>query len=152
MGVKKLEDITDLYQPKILSEKDLDNNAKYFVYGANGIIGEYNEFNHDKSTIAIACRGNTCGTINITLPFSWITGITGNAMVVKPKKEFYSIDFLYSTLSNSNLTNTISGSAQPQITRINLAPLNIVIPNQDIIENYNKINNFSFDLRIKNQI
>lgn len=148
-GVGILSDIADLYQPKTLSEKDLDNDAEYFVYGANGIIGKYSKFNHKKSMIAIACRGNSCGKINITLPYSWITG---NAMVVEPKQDFYSINFLYNMLLNSNLDKVISGSAQPQITRTNLAPLNIILPNQDIINNYNNLNDFGFDLRIKNQI
>jgi len=36
------------------------------VFGANGLIGYYNSFNHEHPTIAITCRGATCGTINLT--------------------------------------------------------------------------------------
>ena len=65
--------------------------------------------------IAIACRGNTCGRVNLTEPKSWITS---NAMVVniidKKEIDFY---FLYQYLRIINYNNVISGSGQPQITR-----------------------------------
>ncbi len=32
----------------------------YPVYGANGRIGYYTEFNHEKPTVLITCRGATC--------------------------------------------------------------------------------------------
>ncbi|HFI0263240.1 TPA: restriction endonuclease subunit S, partial [Streptococcus suis] len=105
-GVKQLGELADLYQPQTLSEKDLISNGRYFVYGANGIIGKYNKYNHETPMLAIACRGNSCGAINITQPFSWITG---NAMVVKPKFEYICIDYLKYSLLNGNIYKTISG-------------------------------------------
>ena len=47
------------------------------VYGANGKIGFYSEYNHEYPTILITCRGATCGSINICEPKSYVTG---NAM------------------------------------------------------------------------
>lgn len=43
----------------------------YVVYGANGPIGYYSEYTHDRTTIAVTCRGATCGTINIVPPKSY---------------------------------------------------------------------------------
>jgi len=76
-------------------------------------------------------------------PKSWITG---NAMVTKPKGERLSKAFLYSLLKGTDLTPTISGSAQPQITRQGLAPLKIPLPPLEVqkeivaeIEGYQKV-------------
>lgn len=146
-GVKPLGELADLYQPQTLSEKDLISNGRYFVYGANGIIGKYNKYNHETPVLAIACRGNSCGVINITQPFSWITG---NAMVVKPKFEYICIDYLKYSLLNGNIYKTISGSAQPQITRTNLSPLLLLQADETILSEYADRINSMFSLRIKN--
>ena len=85
-----LGEVCNLYQPKTIATSCLDSNGKYLVYGANGVIGKYNEYNHKFPEVLITCRGATCGTINISKPFSWING---NAMVVHPKEENL-LDFL----------------------------------------------------------
>ena len=36
----------ELYQPKTITTKDLIEDGKYQVYGANGVIGRYDKFNH----------------------------------------------------------------------------------------------------------
>lgn len=125
----KLENICEMYQPKTISEKDFKENGKYKVYGANGVIGRYDNFNHENSEIAMACRGATCGAINITEPKSWITG---NSMVIKPKENSLLQKFLATILLFSNLKSVINGSAQPQITRGNLSKLKIPLPPLDI--------------------
>ena len=115
------------------------------VFGANGVIGRYDKFNHEESEVLVTCRGATCGTLNRSEPKSWITG---NAMVVKPKDERLSKEFLYSLLTASDLSSTISGSAQPQITRQGLAPFQIPLPPLEVqnevvaeIEGYQKVIN-----------
>lgn len=120
-----LGDICDLYQPKTLGLNDLDDNGKYNVYGANGIIGRYTTFNHEKSEIAMACRGNSCGVLNRTRPKSWITG---NAMVVKLKHKDISNEFIKQALTYTNVKGAISGSGQPQLTRENLSKISLLFP------------------------
>lgn len=129
--LEKLENICEMYQPKTISEKDFKENGKYKVYGANGVIGQYDNFNHENSEIAMACRGATCGAINITDPKSWITG---NSMVIKPKEKSLLQNFLATILLFSNLKSVINGSAQPQITRENLSKLRIPLPPLEIQE------------------
>ena len=68
-----LSNIADIYQPQTISSSDL-TTEEYWVYGANGIIGKYKEYNHETEQICITCRGNTCGTVNYTQPKVWITG------------------------------------------------------------------------------
>lgn len=110
---KYLGEIAQIYQPKTISQAVLTDNG-YPVYGANGVIGLYSEFNHEHEQIAVTCRGSTCGVVNWTQPKSWITG---NAMVINVdgNPSIYK-KFLYFVLDGSNLTYLISGSGQPQIT------------------------------------
>ena len=121
----ELGDVCDLYQPKTITQNELVPDGPFLVFGANGIIGRYSEYNHEDAEVVITCRGATCGTVKRSQPKSWITG---NAMVAKPKDAQLSKNFLFEILRNSNLTSTISGSAQPQITRQSLAPFLIPLP------------------------
>ena len=121
----KLDTICSVYQPKTISTKELVEDGRYAVYGANGEIGRYNKYNHTDSEVLITCRGATCGRINVSRPFSWING---NAMVVHPHSNNLRKDFLYYYLTSINFAPYISGSAQPQITRVSLQPLELLIP------------------------
>ncbi|WP_418113460.1 restriction endonuclease subunit S [Vibrio scophthalmi] len=140
-----LGDIADLYQPKTISEKEMKNDGRYLVYGANGIVGRYNAYNHEASVVAITCRGNSCGQINITRPYSWITG---NAMVVSPNYSYLSPLYIHNLLRKSGLESVITGSAQPQITRTNLAPLKIVIPCPAVLTKYAELVKPNFDKQL----
>ena len=66
--IKKLGDICNLYQPKTISGEMLIADGKYLVYGANGVIGRYNQYNHEESEVLLTCRGATCGSINVSKP------------------------------------------------------------------------------------
>jgi type I restriction enzyme M protein len=140
-----LGDICEIYQPKTITQQDLKDGGAYFVYGANGVIGRYDQFNHEFPEVIVTCRGATCGTVNYSQAKSWITG---NAMVFSPKAGTVLKDYLYQVLKYSDLSSTISGSAQPQITRQSIAPLQIPLPPLEIqreivaeIEGYHKVIN-----------
>lgn len=110
---KLLSDVADVYQPKTISQSMMSDSG-YPVYGANGVIGFYQEFNHETEQIAVTCRSSTCGIVNWTQAKSWITG---NAMVINTDNYSYvSKKFLFYTLNGSDLKYLISGSGQPQIT------------------------------------
>lgn len=117
--------VCELYQPVTLSSSQLSMTGEHLVYGANGVIGSHNEYNHEESEIAVTCRGATCGEMTTTKPKSWITG---NAMVVKPRTKKLRKDFIFQYFKNHGLKSIISGSAQPQITRTGFAPLVIFFP------------------------
>ena len=125
MEEKYLVDICNPKQWKTIPKSELIEDGEFPVYGANGIIGRYNKYNHEKPTVLITCRGATCGTVNITEPKSWITG---NAMVVTPLNSYLSKKYLFYYLENTNMKNIITGSAQPQITKTNIETLFITLP------------------------
>ena len=121
-----LGDTCEMYQPKTISGKDMVEGGAYPVFGANGVIGRYDKFNHEEPQLLITCRGATCGSVNISQPNSWITG---NAMVVRPKNALIEMRYLeYLFRGGIEISKAITGAAQPQITRTNLAPLEISFP------------------------
>ncbi len=124
--VKSLGQTCEMYQPKTIGSKDLVPDGPYPVFGANGIIGRYDKFNHEEPQLLITCRGATCGSVNVSEPNSWITG---NAMVVRPKERSLDLRFLeYIFRGGIDISPAITGAAQPQITRTNLSPLEIGFP------------------------
>lgn len=124
--VTTLGDTCDMYQPKTISNKEMIEDGAYLVYGANGVIGKYDKYNHEDSQLLITCRGATCGSVNVSEPYSWITG---NAMVVRPKDASVNLKFLeYLFRGGIDIDRAITGAAQPQITRTNLASLEFSYP------------------------
>lgn len=131
-----LQDIADIYQPQTIASTELTEYG-YLVYGANGVIGKYHSYNHEKEQICITCRGNTCGTVNYTEPKSWITG---NAMVINTDDFSQRVNkrYLFHYLSSINFNSIISGSGQPQIVRQPLTKLKLILPALTIQEHITK--------------
>lgn len=123
--VKRLGEVAELYQPITISAKQFTESG-YPVYGANGIVGFYHDFNHERSQVTVTCRGSTCGTVNKTVEKSWITG---NAMVINcDNSKDIEKQFLYYLLLNQDLSICITGTGQPQIVRSPLSNFNLSIP------------------------
>lgn len=122
---KRLKDIAELYQPKTIAQ-DRFNTHGYKVYGANGIIGKYHQYNHETDQVLITCRGSSCGTINYSIGFCWITG---NAMVINmDNHDEVDKRFIFYSLYSQDLADLITGSGQPQIIRQSLLEYIIKIP------------------------
>ena len=137
----KLIDICNPKQWKTIATSQLLDNGKFPVYGANGIIGYYNEFNHEDTTVLITCRGATCGNVHISIPKSYING---NAMALDNLNEKICLkEYLYYFLNYYDMTKIISGSAQPQITIQGLKKIYVKIysieEQKNIIKVLNKI-------------
>lgn len=120
--------LSDICRPRqwpTISKKELLESG-YPVFGANGKIGFYSEYNHEEPTILITCRGATCGAINVCEPRSYVTG---NAMALDnldTKKVCR--DYLARALRRTRFDEVITGVAQPQITRQSLARLVVPLP------------------------
>lgn len=110
----KLGNICRPRQWKTIPTSELTESG-FLVYGGNGIIGRYKEYNHENPVIAIACRGEKCGAIHYTLPKSYVTG---NSMCLDElNEEIVKPEFLFELLNFSDLSSLVSGSAQPQIIK-----------------------------------
>ena len=121
---KGLCELCNPKQWKTISTSELTLNG-YPVYGANGVIGYYNNYNHEKETILITCRGATCGALNICEPFSYVNG---NAMALDDLSNEIDMKYLYFFLLYRGLNDAITGSAQPQIVRQSLKNIRVTYP------------------------
>ena len=150
--IVKVGELAEVYQPRTISQRELMENARYLVYGANGIIGKYHNYNHEESQVCITCRGNTCGAVCFTQPQSWITG---NAMVINVDKvqDKLSKKFLYYYLCGYNFTPIISGSGQPQIVRKPIEDIWLPLPTlKEQIFIVKKIDAIENKLQIENKL
>ena len=125
-NVSPLGALCEIYQPQTIGRKDMVDDGPYVVFGANGMIGRYDQYNHEEPQLLVTCRGATCGSINMSEPFSWITG---NAMVVRPRDNSIRVGFLRAIFQHVfDFSKVITGAAQPQITRQSFAPAKVVFP------------------------
>jgi len=121
----KLIDICNPKQWPTISSNQLQDNG-YPVFGANGLIGYFDSFNHPEPTVLVTCRGATCGTVNISPPNCYVTG---NSMAMdNPNPELLTTEYLAWALRLRGMNDVISGSAQPQITRQGLETVTIPVP------------------------
>jgi len=74
----KLGEISEIKYGKGLPTKQLKGFG-YPVYGANGIIGYYDEFSYEDQQLLISCRGAKSGTINFSPKNCFITN---NSLIV----------------------------------------------------------------------
>ena len=116
----KLSQICTLKQWKTISKNQLVNDG-YPVYGANGIIGYSNEFNHETPTLMIGCRG-TCGEIHLSEGKAYING---NAMCLDNLSSEFDINYVKYFLEHYDFSKIITGTAQPQITQQGLDKVQI---------------------------
>lgn len=120
--------LTEICRPRqwpTVPKSQLEESG-YPVYGANGQIGFYSNYNHEHKTVLITCRGATCGTINVCEPMSYVTG---NAMALDDLDENrVDLRFLTRILEGADFSKVITGVAQPQITGQSLARLKIPLP------------------------
>jgi len=100
----------------------------YPVYGANGKIGYFTEYNHKEPVLAVTCRGATCGNLTLIPAFSYVTG---NSMCLDNPRKDTSPEYLFQFLAWRGLRDVISGSAQPQITRSPLQAVEVVLPSKE---------------------
>lgn len=119
----------------------------YVVYGGNGIIGYYSQYIYDKPQVLISCRGIASGAVHLTKPYSFVTS---NSLVCEQKNKIVGVNYSYYTLSKLDLTQYQSGSAQPQITINDISNVDLIIPDKEICDMFEKI--IDTNIKYKNNI
>ena len=121
----KLEKIVDIKYGKDLSIKELTENG-YPVFGANGIIGYYNEYLYEDKQVLISCRGAYSGKVNLSPPKCFITH---NSLVLETANQFKELrQFLFYVLQSVDKSKLVTGTAQPQVTINNAIVLAMPLP------------------------
>ena len=146
-----LKDLVKLLQGKYVSAEKISEainlDQKFPLYGGNGIRGYLNTYQFKERKVAITCRGNGCGLIQLLNPFSNIS----NSCIVLNNDENLSIWFIYYYSKTLDFFSVTSGSAQPQITITDIGTLNITIPDIEILVKFDKIVKSYHDKIFENQ-
>lgn len=104
--------IFDIEYGKSLPTKQLSDTG-YPVFGANGQIGFYSEYMYKEPQALMSCRGAYSGTMNKSLPYSYVTS---NSLIISSPRGLMGMDCIYYLFSALNVSELISGTAQPQVT------------------------------------
>ena len=137
--VGTLDEIFSLKYGKNLSTSMILEKGDYPVYGANGIIGYYNEFNCDKYSVLVTSRGNGSGDVSRTHhPQSFITN---NSFVVEPLEhyKYIKLPFINGLFNIIDFKSYCSGSAQPQLTNKAMRNICIISPPRELVIKYCEI-------------
>ncbi len=120
-----LGDLAEIAYGKNLATKKFLNEG-YPVFGANGVIGHYNEYHYETEQLLISCRGANSGKVNFSPPNCFITN---NSLVVRlPGDDPTLKRFYFYFLHQVDKQGLVTGSAQPQVTINNAVEIRLPLP------------------------
>jgi type I restriction enzyme S subunit len=122
----RLGEVCNLSYGKNLTINRFKDDGQYKVYGANGVIGYYDQYTHEEEVVLVSCRGEYSGVINISEPKSYITN-NSIPLVIKDPNQLQT-NSLYYCLKLLPKNNFVSGSAQPQVVINDLKLVKITFP------------------------
>lgn len=133
---EKIDDVYDIKYGKTLPTTKISGNGEYPVYGANGVIGYYNQCNYIDYVTLITSRGNGSGDVSRTHHKKAF--ITNNSFIVNPKESFQhcKLPFTYLLFLDLDFRAIRTGSAQPQLTNTSISTLNLLMPSKEIVLNF----------------
>jgi len=107
-----------------------DNGGQYPIYGSNGVIGGYHEYNNENEPV-IGHIG-AAGSLNFAFGKHYVTynGIMCNILVPR------NIYFGYLTLYAQNLAAQVRGSTQPFISYDMLYEVKTVLPTDEVLDDF----------------
>lgn len=107
----KIKDICDKGSSN-LKQKDVENqNGKYPIFGASGLIGRSDTYHQDKDYIAIIKDGSGIGRVSFMPAFS---SVIGTLQYILPKDGF-NIKYISYCLQSLDLAHYKQGAAIPHI-------------------------------------
>lgn len=93
-----------------INNSEIDENANYYIYGGNGIMGKTNNTNSSGEVLIIGRVGALCGNVHLVEDDIWISD---NALWGKSNQNQ---KFLYYYLKYLDLNRLANKNAQPLIT------------------------------------
>lgn len=111
---------------RLISKKDIKDTGPYPVYGGNGVIGYYDNYNITNENIIIGRVGGLSGNIHYINEKAWVTD---NAFYITLKKpEIIHMPYLAKILKLINLNKIASGTGQPYISYSKIKDIAIGLP------------------------
>lgn len=127
----RIDDIFKIKYGKTLSTSKINKIGKYPVYGANGVIGYYNEKNCNDYVVLITSRGNGSGDVSRTHDKE--SFVTNNSFLVNPFNVNYRLSYVHQLIKTINFKNICTGSAQPQLTNNSISMLSAIVASDELV-------------------
>ncbi len=127
-------ELSDVVTGKGLKKEFIQERGKYSVLGANGELGKTDIFLFDEDLI-LTGRVGTLGTVYISKGKVWISD---NVLITKTK-HIHNFYFAYFNLKRLNFESLNRGSTQPLITQTDLKNVEIIIPQNEVLESWHNI-------------
>ncbi len=130
----KLGELINIGSGKALKHSGFVNEGLYPVLGANGKIGRTNEYLvNETDRVLYTGRVGTLGKVfRLEGERAWLSD---NTLVIKPKCQF---NYVYFLLKHANLQDLDVGSTQPLIRQSDVVDIDVIIPNDSIIDTFEK--------------
>ena len=128
---EEINKIFNIKYGKTLPTNKIKNSGKYPVYGANGIIGYYNQKNCNDYVVLITSRGNGSGEVSRTHDKEAF--VTNNSFIIMPVNDLIKLPFTYQLMKTINFKRICTGSAQPQLTNKSINILKVVLPSDELV-------------------
>ena len=145
--VGSFEELIEISSGKSVSDKnDLKNDHyKYPIFGAGGIMGYSNEFSFNEKLFSIG----RVGTHGIVQRINFPCWLSDNTLVLKSS----SYEYVYQILLNINYDEINRGGVQGLITQTDIKNLQILIPENSILEKFEKtvLKLFELQNNVQNQ-
>ncbi|OEF08229.1 hypothetical protein A1QK_06550 [Vibrio genomosp. F10 str. 9ZD137] len=112
-----------------LSRSEVGDQGSVPVYGGNGIIGYYNDFNLEGENILIGRVGAHCGNVHYTTGPIWLTDNSFSVQLHTSMKIY--LPYLAHVLRSLDLNSSARGSAQPSISYAKIKDIQIGLPSYE---------------------
>ena len=112
-GVIKLKYVGKIGSGDSLESSNIEPEGLFPVYGGNGVMGYYSNFNYSHSVLSIGRVGEKCGNVHKVFTKSWIND---NSLVLDFNSSKFNFDYLFHTITIRDLNVLKNQNTQPLIT------------------------------------
>ncbi len=121
-GANKLSEFASFKNGKAVDHSDSENE-EFLIYGSNGPIGSYEDYNLEKGLII--GRVGAVGEVHKTEEKAWVSD---NAILMEVDEEKADLDFIYDSLSRRNLKVLATKTAQPLLNQSTVKTVKLPLP------------------------
>jgi len=111
--VIKIKYLGQINSGDTISSNLIESEGEFPVYGGNGIMGYYKDFNFSHRVLSIGRVGEKCGNVHLVHEKCWIND---NSLVLDKKNENVNMNYLFHSLKTRDLNIIRNQNTQPLIT------------------------------------
>lgn len=150
----EIANILDYKRKPLSAEQRTLIKGEYPYFGAMSIIDYINDYIFDGVYLLFAEDGVNVVDENGHPNLQYVYGkfwLNNHAHIMQGN-DIVSTEYLYLALKQSIVTDLVTGAAQPKINQENMSTIPIVVPNQSMMEQFNRVIKHLFDSKKSREI